>query len=103
MMQTVNISLPEKLVLEIDRQVEEYGYASRSEFFRALARAMLSFVPERANAKKVVFEKPLRKPLSQVRRAFEETGLYKKEFIDSLLAGMAKSSLYANKSTKERS
>lgn len=108
MMRTVNLSFPEKLIVKIDKEIEEHGYASRSEFFRALVRMVLVepeviISPQPKKAKKLVFEKPSMKPLSEIRKKFEKTGLYNKKFIDSLIAGIAKSSLYANTASKKRS
>lgn len=37
----VNISLPEKLAEVVEKTVQKEGYASKSEFFRALLRMWL--------------------------------------------------------------
>ena len=41
-MQTVNISLPRTLAKKLDEVVTDEGYASRSEFVRALVRFYLT-------------------------------------------------------------
>lgn len=99
-MQTLNISLPEKLSLKVDEVVEEEGYASRSEFFRTLLRLYLQLVE--AKPKRVLpFLVPFRKqPLSKVKKEMEATGLYKKEFVKSVISGLSQSSLYANQTPK---
>lgn len=52
---------------------------------------------------KLIFKKLPIKSLFEIRRKFEETGLYKKKFIDSLMAGMTKTSLYAGIASKNLS
>ena len=37
----INISLPKNLTKEVERQVREGGYATKSEFFRELVRRSL--------------------------------------------------------------
>lgn len=92
-MDTVNISLPKSLSRKIDEIVEREGYASRSEFFRALARFYLI-----AEEGKEPFFTPLKKvPLSHVEREMRQTGLYHDKFIKSVVRGLSRSSLYAGK------
>ncbi len=43
------------------------------------------------------FEDFIFRPLDEVRADFEKTGKYSKEFVDSLMKGLARSSIYADK------
>lgn len=98
-MQTLNISLPKKLSLKVDELVEEEGYASRSEFFRTLLRLYLQLADTKITSPYLV---PFKKrPLAKVKEELESSGLYKKEFIKSVISGLAKSSLYANQASKK--
>ena len=99
-MKTLNISLPAKLSYKVDELVEEEGYASRSEFFRTLLRLYLQLT-EAKPAPSMPFFAPFKKqPLSKVKKELKQTGLYKKEFIDSVISGLSQSSLYENKTSK---
>ena len=94
-MRTINISLPDTLAEQLDATAAVRGFASRSEFLRSLLRKHL----EEADGKEfplpvIVYKK---RPLSEVRREMEETGKYNKKFIDSVVRGLARSSVYAGK------
>lgn len=100
-MQTLSISLPQKLTTRVDTIIEEEGYASRSEFFRTLLRLYLQ-LSARAE---VVAEKPFflpfkKRPLNEIRKDLSRGGFYSQEFVNSVVEGLEKSSLYANKTTK---
>lgn len=41
-MQTTTISLPENLAQEVEKQIKQSSFASRSEFFRAAVKTYLS-------------------------------------------------------------
>jgi hypothetical protein len=96
MMETLNISLPKKLSAKVDEIVEKEGYVSRSEFFRTLLRLYFQLV--RAKMKPLLpFFVPFKKqPLSKIKRELERTGLYKKDFIESVVSGLSKSSFYGD-------
>jgi len=55
-MQTINISLPKKLADMVDDVVDREGYASRSEFVRALLRFYLT-AEEKKEVKILNFKK----------------------------------------------
>lgn len=95
MMDTLNISLPKKLSLKIDKIVEKEGYASKSEFFRTLLRLYLQLVEIENKPAQPFFVTFKKRPLSKIKKELEKTGLYKKEFIKSVTAGLKKSSVYA--------
>jgi len=89
-MQTVNISLPSKLAKEVDKAVEGEGYASRSEFIRALIRFYT------ANNERLEL-KPFKKmSLGQIEKELFSSGKYNQKFIKSVIKGLAKSSAYAD-------
>ncbi|OGM31495.1 hypothetical protein A2630_03660 [Candidatus Woesebacteria bacterium RIFCSPHIGHO2_01_FULL_44_10] len=89
-MQTVNISLPTKLAGKLDQVVDKEGYASRSEFVRSLLRFYL--LTQRSE---VIF-KPFKKvSLSKIKREMKATGQYNEKFIESVIGGLSKSSVYA--------
>ncbi|MCH7730756.1 ribbon-helix-helix protein, CopG family [Patescibacteria group bacterium] len=88
-MQTINISLPERLANKIDQVVSREGYSSRSEFVRALLRFYLATKEEEMTLL------PFRKvPLGKVEKSLKKTGRYKDEFIKSVVKGLSRSSLY---------
>lgn len=94
-MHTLNISLPEKLSVKIDRIVEEEGYASRSEFIRTLLRLYFQLTKAEAKLTQPFFVPFKKRPLVKVRRELEKTGFYNKSFIKSVISGLKKSSVYA--------
>lgn len=99
-MSTVNISLPQEQLSLIDRFVSNYGFANRSEFIRSVLR-MLAYNPVLVETSAVFpFVSFKKRPLKTIKTEFEKTGLYKKEFITSIIRGLSKSSLYANQKTK---
>lgn len=94
-MTTVTISLPESIAKKVDQEAKKLGFATRSEFVRSLLRKHLIEKEE-----KLEFLPFKKKPLKEIREAFEKTGKYNKEFIDSIINGLAKSSIYADKTSK---
>lgn len=92
-MATMTISLPNQIAKRVDVETQKQGFATRSEFIRNILRRY--FGPS-----EVIFEEFQPKPLSEIRAAFEKTGKYNKKFIDSLIKGLADSSMYANKTSK---
>lgn len=97
-MRTINISLPDKLAEQLDAVATVRGFASRSEFLRGLLRKYLEEEEEAKFPLPVVVYK--KKPLSEVRREMEATGKYNKKFIDSVIKGLARSSVYAGQAIK---
>jgi Arc/MetJ-type ribon-helix-helix transcriptional regulator len=86
-MATLTISLPNQLAQQIDQATKAGGFATRSEFFRALLRKHFSS-PE--------FEVFTPRPLSEIKANLKKTGKYNQKFIDSVIKGLAESSVYAN-------
>ena len=90
-MQTINISLPETLSRKIDKVISQEGYASRSEFVRALLRFYLL-----SQDKDKITLKPFEKvSLKKVEAEMKASGKYNKKFINSVISGLSRSSAYA--------
>lgn len=94
-MYTINISLPKILYQKVDKLIAQEGYASRSEFFRTLIRIYSVLKDEKLNL--LEFEK---KPLTEVEKELIKTNCYNQAFVKSIIYGLKKSSLYANKVVK---
>lgn len=97
-MATITISLPTQIAKKVDSEAKRHGFATRSEFIRSLLRQY--FTLSISKPKEVVFQEFKKKPLNEVRAAFEKTGKYNKKFIDSLMRGLSESSVYADTTTK---
>ena len=88
-MATINISLPNTLSRKIDLLREHKGYATRSELIRELLRERLAQEPGFE-----IFKKP---SLELIKEDLKHTGRYNAQFIKSVINGLKKSSLYADK------
>lgn len=99
-MQTVNISLPKSLATKIDTIVRREGYASRSEFIRALIRFYLLL-----ERKEEIELMPFKKiPLKTMEKEMMKTGQYNSKFVKSVIKGLLRSSVYAkNKAATQES
>ncbi len=86
-MTTFSISLPAQIAQKIDLETRKQGFATRSEFIRALLRRYFT--------KELEFETFTPRPLEEIRSGMEKTGKYNKKFIDSVIKGLSESSLYA--------
>lgn len=91
-MTTITISLPDQIATKVDQVTLMEGFATRSEFIRNLIRRYL--FPE---TKFEVF-KPL--PLEEIKTGLATTGKYNQKFINSVIKGLKKSSVYGNKTLK---
>lgn len=94
-MTTVTISLPDFIAGQLDDEFRQKGFATRSEFIRDLLRRY--FVKEL----EFVTFKP--KPLEEIKLELAKTGKYNQKFIESVVNGLSKSSLYGSKSSASRS
>lgn len=84
----MTISLPNQIVGQIDTEIRKLGFATRSEFVRSLLR--------RYFVKELEFETFHKRPLEEIKFELAKTGKYDKKFINSLVKGLSKSSLYAS-------
>lgn len=95
-MATVTISLPDQIAKKVDLEAKSQGFATRSEFIRSLLRKYFS-----GEAKgELTFKEYKHKPLAEVRDDLSKTGKYNKKFIDSVIKGLSKSSIYEDKTSK---
>jgi len=95
-MYTVNISLPKSLYQKVDQLIKDEGYASRSEFFRTLIRVYTALKGEKRELIEFQY-----KPLSEIKNAMKSTNKYNQSFVNDVVAGLKKSSLYENKTIKK--
>lgn len=87
-MSTITISLPSQITKRVDSEAKKQGFATRSEFIRNILRKY--FIEEELKLEE--FE-PV--PLNKLRAEFTKTGKYSEKFIDSIIKGFEKSSIYA--------
>lgn len=85
----MTISLPDKIAQKVDFEAKRQGFATRSEFVRSLLRK--HFVEER-NFELEEFE-PV--PLAELKADLKATGKYNEKFLNSVVKGFEKSSIYA--------
>ncbi|MFC1790456.1 ribbon-helix-helix domain-containing protein [Patescibacteria group bacterium] len=92
-MQTINISLPQKLSSQVEEIIKREGYASKSEFFRNLIRLYLSLT---TSSPKPLRLSPYKKqPLEKVKKSLEKSNRnYSQAFINSVIKGLGESSIY---------
>lgn len=88
-MATITISLPDQIAKKVDVEAKIKGFSTRSEFVRSLLRKY--FAGE--EAKFEVFEP---KPIGEIKRELEKSGKHNREFIESVVDGLKKSSVYAS-------
>lgn len=91
-MSTMTISLPGTIAKRVDEETEKHGFATRSEFIRALLRRYFNG--------DLTLESYRKQPLTDVRRDLEKTGKYSDTFINRVIKGLSQSSLYED-STRE--
>ena len=91
---TFNISLPQTLANQVDKQIASGEFASRSEFFRTVLRLYETIIQRQVPPLEIV---PFKKrPLGEIEKSMLATGKYDKKFVKSIIRGLAKSSVYAN-------
>ena len=88
LMATLTISVPSQITQQIDSEVKRGRFATRSEFFRNLLRKYFS-----GQLKLESFDA---RPLGEIKLELAKTGKYSEKFIDSVVRGLGKSSVYAN-------
>lgn len=86
-MTTLSISLPTQVATQVDMETRRQGFATRSEFIRALLRKYFT--------KELEFEAFTPRPLEEIKKGMEKTGKYNRKFINSVIKGLSESSLYA--------
>ena len=87
-MTTMTISVPHAMAKRIDEELRKQGYATRSEFIRTLLRR---YIHDEMSG-----ETFTHRPLGEIKLELARTGKYNQRFIESVLKGLSKSSLYAS-------
>jgi len=96
-MNTVNISLTEQQALMTDKLVNLHGFANRSEFFRALLRAVFTNPTIIEKADRSLFASPHTYKASEIVAGFRKSKKYSKEFLEDLKTGLSESPSFNNK------
>lgn len=92
-MTTVTISLPTQIAKKVDDEAKSHGFATRSEFIRSLLRRYFTH-------QELELEEFSPVPLEQLRLELAQTGKYSEKFIDSVIKGFERSSIYESKTPK---
>ena len=92
-MATISISLPKQIAQKVDTEAKKHGFATRSEFIRSLLRGYF------AKGQELELEEFKPVPLDQLRADLERTGKYNQKFINSVIKGFKRSSIYADKTS----
>jgi hypothetical protein len=93
MLQTYNIPLTQNLALQANYLMASEESSSRSELFRTALRVYLALAKQSYSPELTTFTK---KPLSAIKKNLKDSGKYSPQFINSVIAGLKKSSVYAN-------
>ncbi len=83
----MTISLPEQVASQVAVETHKQGFATRSEFIRSLLR--------RYFANDILFQSFEARPLEEIKGDLAKTGKYSEKFIESVVKGLSKSSIYA--------
>ncbi len=86
-MSTITISLPNEIAKKVDSETKIQGFSTRSEFIRSLIRKY--FVKNQFELEEF---QPI--PLNRLKMELAQTGKYSEEFINSIITGFEKSSVY---------
>ena len=92
-MRTVNISLTTEQTNAIDQAIDKFGFANRSELFRALIRTFLR-KPEVIVEEDFPMKGPDTKSAEIVLNSFKATGKYSKAFLKDLGKGLKNSGYF---------
>lgn len=93
-MSTINISLPLEQVNFVDKLVDSYRFANRSEFIRSLLR-LVSFRPEMVqNIATFPFVIPGEKSARKIIEDFKSTKKYSAGFLKDLKEGLSQSDYF---------
>lgn len=89
-MQTLNISITKEQFNFVDQLMKQWGFANRSEFFRALLRAL----KPQPFSTPIQFASPPVRDIKRVMTAFRRTNKYNEKFLNTLEKGLASSSYF---------
>lgn len=83
-MTTITISLPDTAARQLDEETFVQGFATRSEFIRAVLRRYFT--------RELELEPFIPRPPEEIKLELAKTGKYTQKFIESVTRGLAKSS-----------
>lgn len=89
-MKTVNISLPDELIETLEQKRQQAGFDSRAKFIQEILKRELK-------QDQVAFMPFIKQPIEKIALELTLTGKYSEKFIKSLLSGLKKSSMYADR------
>lgn len=93
-MNSVNVSLTSEQVKLVDSLTSIYGYANRSEFFRAILRLVAQKPKVLRDSDELILESPDTKDSNKIIADMKATGLYNAKFLASLKRGMDESNYF---------
>ncbi|MBU1110765.1 ribbon-helix-helix domain-containing protein [Patescibacteria group bacterium] len=93
-MSSVSISLPTKQLTSVDKLVEEYGFANRSEFLRSALRLMLYNPTLVERAATFPFVAPQEYSVKKIMADFKKTKKYPSRFLKDLEEGLKESDFF---------
>lgn len=93
-MTTVNVSLTDEQAKLVDRLTSHYGFANRSEFFRAVLRRISADANQTQEIASWPFVAPQTKSRQQILDGFAKTKTYSKEFLTDLKEGLENSEYF---------
>jgi metal-responsive CopG/Arc/MetJ family transcriptional regulator len=94
-MNTVNISLTHDQIELVDKLTKQYGFANRSEFFRAIIRKVTADSQVQEQITSWPFSSPSTKSSSKIVSAFEKTNRYSNNFLADLAEGLENSDYFS--------
>jgi len=95
-MKTINVNITTEQARKIEKIAKEYGFANRSEFFRAILRYVFSRSPDVIDKLDTfVFEEPYTRSRAAIVAGLRKTGKYNEKFIRSVSRGLAKSKYFS--------
>jgi len=95
-MRTINISLTPQQVSVVDKLTSDLGFASRSEFFRAILRRLFTSPVVKEEVVAWPFAAPVLRSRRKILQAFKKSGQYSPEFLKDLVEGLKNSDYFTS-------
>ncbi|MBI4049505.1 MAG: hypothetical protein HY395_01660 [Candidatus Doudnabacteria bacterium] len=94
-MKNININLTADQAKMVDQSATNYGFANRSEFFRAILRYIFLHSPQiLAKLDAATFEQPPIRDSSYIVSELAKSGKHSKAFVASVARGLKKSDYF---------
>lgn len=94
-MRNININLTAEQAKQVDKSAENYGFANRSEFIRAILRYIFLHSPQILTELDAVnFEQPPTRDRDYIVSELKKSGKYNQAFISSVVKGLKKSKYF---------